>query len=207
MPKLPAGDPSPEQSDPRQRLLAAAIACVEEHGVSSVTTRLIAARAGANSAAVNYYFGSKDQLMERALELTRREGFVNPLRDFDGLVEGGQSPAAALRSVLRQQVRDSIEYPRIAFAHLQPALENQRYDGLSVVELNRFLGELDRRLGRLATPKQRQVRRARLAQIWSTLGMNAMAPGLCREFTGLDLRKSRDLDLYVDQLLAGFRVE
>jgi hypothetical protein len=31
-----------------------------------------------------------------------------------------------------------------------------------------------------------------------------MAPGLLRDFTGLDLKREPDLDRFVDQLLAGF---
>lgn len=189
---------------PKARLLAAALACIEEHGLPAVTSRLIAGKAGLNGAAVNYYFGGKEQLIEQALELTRQQGFVHPLADFDALVAAGSSRRAALRSVLRQMLSDSMNYPKLSFAHLRDAIENQRYDGTSVVQLNTFLRQLERRLGTAASPEQRRARRIHLAQIWSVLGLNAMAPGLLRTFTGLDLKRAQDLDRFVDQLLAGF---
>jgi AcrR family transcriptional regulator len=203
-------DPSDPRSDadaPKARLLAAAVACIEEHGLPSVTTRQIAAKAGLNGAAVNYYFGSKEQLLDQALELTRREGFVHPLTDFDRLIQNGSSPLAALRSVLRQLLFDSLQYPKLSFAHLRAAIEHQEYDGPSVVQLNSFLRQLDQRLGEASSPERRRARRIRLGQIWSVLGLNAMAPGLLRSFTGLDLKREPDLDLFLDQLLAGFPAE
>jgi AcrR family transcriptional regulator len=190
-------------ADPRQRLLAATIACIEEDGISALTSRGIAAKAGLNGAAVNYYFGSKDDLVARALELTRHEGFVQPLADFDALVQQGATPAEAMRSVVRQLLGDSLNFPKVAFAHLREAIENQRYDDTSIRQLNQFLDKLDRRLGPPGPAARRTARRARLAQIWSVIGLTAMAPRLFQNFNGLDLRRPRDLDLYVDQLLLG----
>lgn len=189
---------------PRARLLAAALACIEEHGLPAVTSRLIAAKAGLNGAAVNYYFGGKERLIEQALELSRQEGFVHPLADFDALVAAGATRSAALRSVLRQMLADSINYPKLTFAHLRDALEDQRYEGASVVQLNEFLRQLEQRLGASSSPELRRSLRIHLAQVWSVLGLNAMAPGLFRAFTGLDLKNEQDLDRFVDQLLAGF---
>ncbi len=59
-----------------ERLFLAAEALVAEHGFEAVSSRDITARAGANLAAINYYFGSKNLLMfaifkARAAELNR----------------------------------------------------------------------------------------------------------------------------------------
>ena len=54
--------------------MAAARACVRDRGLANVTSRDIAALAGANLAAITYHFGSKDDLVSEALfdELQRR---------------------------------------------------------------------------------------------------------------------------------------
>jgi AcrR family transcriptional regulator len=52
----------------RDRLLASARVVFAERGVKEATVRDICARAGANVAAVNYYFGSKEKLFMAVLE-------------------------------------------------------------------------------------------------------------------------------------------
>jgi len=53
-----------------QQIILAAIDIVNTHGIKAVTTRRIAEKAGVNSAAMNYYFGSKENLIQKVTELT-----------------------------------------------------------------------------------------------------------------------------------------
>lgn len=56
------------EGDVRTRLLDAARDLVAERGWSAATSRALAERAGANLALINYYFGSKNDLLLAALE-------------------------------------------------------------------------------------------------------------------------------------------
>ena len=63
--------------DTRDRILDAAEALFVEHGLEATSMRMITAQAGANLAAVNYHFGSKDALIQevfrrRLTELNRQ---------------------------------------------------------------------------------------------------------------------------------------
>lgn len=67
----------PSAPETRDRILDAAEALFVEHGFEATTMRMITSRAGANIAAVNYHFGSKDALIQevfkrRLTELNRR---------------------------------------------------------------------------------------------------------------------------------------
>jgi AcrR family transcriptional regulator len=53
-------------ADTRDRLTAAALDTVREHGVTAVSARAVANRAGINQALVFYHFGSVDNLMAEA---------------------------------------------------------------------------------------------------------------------------------------------
>ncbi len=53
--------------DQRKALLEAAIACLQERGYARTTTRDIVTAAGSHLPAVNYYFGSKEQLLHEAI--------------------------------------------------------------------------------------------------------------------------------------------
>lgn len=67
-----------ESKDTRERLLDAAEVLFGEQGVSAVSVREITAAADANIAAVNYHFGSKDELLLAVLN--RRIGPLNAKR-------------------------------------------------------------------------------------------------------------------------------
>ncbi len=56
--------------DTREAIRLAAIDLLEREGGTNITTRAIAAAAGVNVAAINYYFRSKDALLEEALRST-----------------------------------------------------------------------------------------------------------------------------------------
>jgi TetR/AcrR family transcriptional regulator, regulator of cefoperazone and chloramphenicol sensitivity len=60
-PELPlaSSETKPEHNESRQRLLHAALRCFAEHGFEKTSTRQIAEMAGANVAAIRYYFGDK----------------------------------------------------------------------------------------------------------------------------------------------------
>jgi AcrR family transcriptional regulator len=66
----------------RERIVLAAIEILERDGAAGITTRRIASEAGVNSAAVNYYFGSKDELIRRVMEITLTHGFTDWVEVF-----------------------------------------------------------------------------------------------------------------------------
>lgn len=71
-PTPPLTTPSPAsettETAPRERILAAAIDAFAVNGYNGATTRTIAHAAGVNIAMINYYFGSKQGLLEAAIE-------------------------------------------------------------------------------------------------------------------------------------------
>ncbi len=84
---------------PRERLLEAAISCLQEHGWAKTTTREIVARAGMHVPSVNYYFGTKDALLnDAAVEALRRWGATT----MDAVRATPEDPAAELRRSLER---------------------------------------------------------------------------------------------------------
>ncbi|MFS4439438.1 choline-responsive transcriptional repressor BetI [Paracoccaceae bacterium GXU_MW_L88] len=53
----------------RQELVDATIRCIHAQGFSQVTMISIAKEAGSSAASINYYFGSKDHLLEYTMQL------------------------------------------------------------------------------------------------------------------------------------------
>ncbi len=59
-----------EKNATRRAILEAVVTCIEKYGIDKVTTRKIAVEAGTNIASINYYFRSKDELIEETLSMT-----------------------------------------------------------------------------------------------------------------------------------------
>ncbi len=90
--------PAPAAHDPtRQKLLEAAGQVFSEHGYHAATVREICSRAGANVAAVNYYFGDKIELYEEVLRLAISAAHDAGMREALSTAV----PQEALRRVIR----------------------------------------------------------------------------------------------------------
>ena len=68
-----AGDARPRPPGKRERLIAAAAACVYEQGIEKTTLADIAAAAGVPLGNVYYYFKTKNDLAEAVVEAHKRE--------------------------------------------------------------------------------------------------------------------------------------
>jgi AcrR family transcriptional regulator len=95
------------QSETKDRILDAAERLFSEQGVRGVSLRSITSAAQANLAAVNYHFGSKDELIKAVLG--RRIHPVNEdrLRRLDELTADGAEPT--LEEVLDALLRPAFE--------------------------------------------------------------------------------------------------
>lgn len=106
---------------PEERILEATIKCIEMHGIQGVTTRRIAAIAGVNSAAINYYYRSKEKLVAKALSTSVESTFG----DWERIIADDALPLEErLRFILREAVEGARVYPNMAKAHVHgPVME------------------------------------------------------------------------------------
>ena len=88
----------------RERLLQAAGEVFSEFGYAEATSKEICERAGSNLAAVNYHFGSKDQLYAQVLEEAHRR-LVN-LEEITAAAQSARDPRARLKALLRVLVKE-----------------------------------------------------------------------------------------------------
>src|SRR5688572_18802995 len=92
------GRPRADETNQRERLLDAAVACFAADGVAATSLRSIALKAGVTPALVNYYFGSKEQLLDAFIG-ERVTLAVQVLRE--SLLEAGDDPRALLGAFVR----------------------------------------------------------------------------------------------------------
>jgi DNA-binding transcriptional regulator YbjK len=94
----------------RQRIIDATLECIGKHGIQAVTNRRIAQLANVNCAAINYYFSSKEKLMNEAIEYSMDnylgEFFRHPLTKE-------RTGNSQLKKFLSESLSDAIASPHI----------------------------------------------------------------------------------------------
>jgi AcrR family transcriptional regulator len=90
----------------RRRLIAAATTLVAEQGVGNTSVAAIGERAGMSRGAVNFHFGSKDDLLTAVAEEVTSDWEA---RAFQHQIPDGVDFAEGLRAMLEQHKSDIVE--------------------------------------------------------------------------------------------------
>ena len=131
---------STDEQSIRDRIFMATLACIERDGLDSMTVRAIAKEAQVNTAAINYYFGTKARLVEQVLTRTLREGLDGSLDELEELIEARSGDIeTAVREFLLIFFGQMLNWPRLAEAQIHDALAPQNYEGPAIKEMNSFL--------------------------------------------------------------------
>lgn len=193
-----AGAGEPDASAVEKRIVDAAITCIEREGLHHVTIRGIAHEAGVNSAAISYYFRSKEKLVEKALRTT----LANAFEDWEKLLADRRGDLRkVLRSVLGEMFEGTRRYPGLVKAHLYDTFVEGASHTPFMRRFNDFLIAL---AGNMKSGDSRVTDREigiALAQVTSAILLPGIFPGLFRANIGVDLGDARSRAAYVDRLI------
>ena len=180
-----------------EKIILAAIESIEKYGIAGTTNRQIARIAGVNNAAINYYFRSKDVLIQRCMEITLKNAFdLSEIAPMSGL-----SAQERCIAILDDLIQGGLNYPGITRAHFYAILVEGQPDPLLEDRLNRFVEELaDDLLGRGCELAPRELKLS-LIQIVSAVILEILAPRLFERQHGLDLRNPDTRMEYVTRLV------
>ena len=190
---------STEPNSIESKIIQAAIECIEKYGIQHTTNRKVAEMAGVNSAAINYYFRSKDALVNRCMQVTLENAF--DIRDFDLLAAG--SARERCIAIFDHLITGGLNYPGITRAHMYSLLVEGRYDTAAVAKLNGFVEDLVKDIeARNAGMSHEQLILA-CAQMTMATMMAILAPRLFAGKLGVDLNHAETRRLYVERLVTG----
>jgi AcrR family transcriptional regulator len=128
---------NPRSAATEARLLSGTLACLRERGVAGTTSRDIAAAAGVNLAAITYHFGSKDELVARALLHAVRQ-WLEPAKQALG---GDGDPAAKALEAIALLQRSFDEARDLLPAYFE-ALVRAPHDDVLQRGIHQLLAEL-----------------------------------------------------------------
>jgi AcrR family transcriptional regulator len=108
----------------KQHILLKTIDAIEKNGIQNLTTRIIAEEAGVNNAALHYYYGTKEALLEQALSQT----LEHMLEDTGEILSRPGSLEDRLFTLFDYIVDGVLRFPNIIRAHIRGPMMEGRAD-------------------------------------------------------------------------------
>lgn len=179
------------------KIIEAAIACIEEFGLKGATNRRIAEKAGVNLAAINYYFRSKENLIERVMETTLNNAF-----DWDDIQKlPGSTAKERCIAVFEDLIKGGCNYQGITRAHFYDLLTEGNYDSLIVKRYSTFMSNLCNDLYQRGTSLTLDQLKLACSQIATACFMAVLAPKLNNDSLGIDMGDSETQHKFVTSLV------
>jgi TetR/AcrR family transcriptional regulator, regulator of cefoperazone and chloramphenicol sensitivity len=183
------------QPSVEDRIIEATIDSIEKYGISGATNRRIAEAARVNIAAINYYFRSKDVLIQRVMEITLKNAF--DLSDV--LPMPGATAQERCAAIFSDILEGGVQYPNLSRAHFHSLLVEGQPDARLQAYITRFLEEQAKDLrgrGLALSPAEAKLA---LMQIFSAVMIATLAPDLV-EYSGVSLQTPNERQGYVNRL-------
>ena len=176
-----------EKTPPRQLIIEAVITCIEKYGVDKITTRKIAEEAGTNIASINYYFRTKDALVNEALSMT-----INHMLEDVRLSIGNkeQNFLAVFEDVLFYLIDGNLRFPGITAAHLYDAVFEKKKDTLGLKIMNQLFEEVAQRAVQEYVHKDPQTVRFVLSQVFAATMFLMLSPNFFQSVDSLQVTNS-----------------
>ncbi len=174
---------NPDDIPTREKILVATINLIGREGIQSLTTRKIAKEAGVNNAAVNYYFGTKEMLVDLALKQSLNEMSTLPEEILD-LEE--MEPPERLKAFFLAMLEGIYNYPGITKAHIYGPLYENDYNALFVKEFKIFLDDLFSKIKTMETKYNDEELKIAIVQTISAIIIPALTPKLYQNFAKIN---------------------
>jgi AcrR family transcriptional regulator len=180
------------------RILEAAIAAIEEYGFDKVTVRHIAAEAGVNIAAVNYYFKTKEKLLDKVIRVMLDNAFDwSDLEYTDGL-----PPREQLLAVMEHLANSAQTYPATTRAQFYDIIMYGKNDAPAALALCRFMETLCRKIRDKGVKMNEKVLRISITQIFMAgLFSVGVMPNVYQPFLRADLTNAAERRRFLKQLI------
>jgi AcrR family transcriptional regulator len=186
-----------EELSVQDKIILATIDCIEEEGINAVTTRSIAKKANVNSASINYYFGTKDNLLQKTFE-SRLSHVKSDLKE---IIEHNKDNAdLAVKDFLAYTFEGMIRYPGFMKANFYEAFINNNYDGTSVKWINDTLNSLLENMKQNNPEINLEDIKLSMTQMISSILLVGLMPNLFNDFLGMDIRDAESQKKYIDYL-------
>ncbi len=185
----------------RERILHVTLEIINNEGIENVTIRKITEAAEVNIAAVNYYFGSKENVINEALKelMLKLSGTFNQLDDLT------LPPESRLRNFLRSYADATLAYPDVLKNFIKQVITHYHDNQVLVnyVEFMQTTGwqKLSSFLRESALVKDDQLLFMKIVQVFSALEFPILLGEQMHSFPDFDYYDQNYRYQYVELLL------
>ncbi len=189
-----------DKGDTRKRIILAAIDILNSEGIGGITTRSIAEKAGVNSASVNYYYGSKENLIDHALSMTLEHVFSDWMMILE--IEELDLPVR-IYCLLDFTMEGVLKYPGIVHSHLFDPLSKKKARKAFAEKTSSLLDILSTMLEE-RMPLTKEKLRLSLGQMLLTVISAAIIPELFTAITEEEITEDQARSRFILFLLKQF---
>ncbi|MDY6867848.1 MAG: TetR/AcrR family transcriptional regulator [Chloroflexota bacterium] len=186
----------------KEHILLSTIDAIEKHGLMNLTTRLIAEEAGVNNAALHYYFGTKEHLLDKALNQTA----YHMLEDTKTILESEKPIDIRICEMFEYIIEGILRFPNIIRAHLVgPLLYTERQTELSFLLKSWVELASEAIKPHISTEKTAQLK-LNLNMVFSIILISGLLAGPPEEYGWIDLEdvdERRSMLDYATQQIMG----
>lgn len=172
----------------KQKIVLATIECIEKEGINAVTIRSIGKEAAVNSAAINYYFGSKEKLIEEAFDHIQKDFMM----DYIEIINRDLELKVIIEELLLYMLQGTVRYPNIMRAVLYEPFINSDYNNVFITKINTLCEELYNKINRQEKKVNTENKFAVIQLMASSLFLG-MFPPTFKDFSAIDLRDEKVL--------------
>lgn len=168
---------------PEARIIQATIECIERYGLQGATNRRIAEVADVNVAAINYYFRSKQNLIDKVMDITLDNAF-----DWNDLLPlPGDTPQEWCVEILVDLTKGSLNFPGITRSHFQDIFLEGNYESLTARRMSAFMEQWAKELKYRGLNLPEAELKMAIAEIGYAFICAVMAPRFFEQSFGLSL--------------------
>jgi len=181
-----------------EKIINATLSCIEKYGINKTTIRQIGQEADVNSAAINYYFRSKDILMEQAMNAALHNAF-----NIDDFKASESLPIKErLISIMDELTAGALKFPNITKAYFTELMEKNDYNLPIVKSCNKFFTELEQEIkNSYPEMKSTDIKMVLMQLTSSTFLFLGLFPGFYIGFPEVDVTNAKVRRDYVEKLV------
>jgi AcrR family transcriptional regulator len=164
------------QPPTKKHILESTLTAIEKFGYQNITTRVIAKEAGVNNAAIHYYYGTKEKLVDEALAMT----LDHMLEDSSEILSRPSNLENRLIWLFQYLVEGIQRFPNLIRAHLNGPLMEGRKDSPFITMMDRWIQLILVEFGdELSEEKKKQISQNIFSSMITILmtGMLPKSPG------------------------------
>ncbi len=185
----------------KERIFDAAVGCLEKYGLKKLTIRLIAHEASVNSAAINYYFGTKEALIDLVMRKTLEEMVKMPAELFEA---AAGTLGDRLENFFIGFLDGLFQWRGITRAHLYAPLMEGRYDTEFFRKFGAFFEALVGQVTGVDPGFDLERLRLMLIEIFAAVLLPALMPKAFVGFSSLDFDDAATRRAYVHDVVVRF---